>query len=71
MTKFNINFTTSKLLAYIILVIGSVYAFINKDSNVLIATFSAASAVIALKTWTASKERIKNYPNDEKPPGDI
>lgn len=77
--KLLLNFTTSKFLAYLILLIGSAYAFVYKEPSVLIATFSAASAVIALKTYTTSRERIKYYENpnntqsgyDETPPDDV
>lgn len=57
--KFNLsvslNFTTSKFAAYLILAIGSVFAFLYKDAATLLATFSAASAVIMVKTYTTSK----------------
>ncbi len=56
---FIMDFTPSKLLAYIIVVIGSVYSFIFKDSSVLISTFAASSAVIAMKTYTESRSRDK------------
>lgn len=57
--NFYVNITTSKLLAYAIFIVGSAYSFIFKDSNVLIATFAAASAVMAAKSYTASRERIR------------
>jgi hypothetical protein len=57
MNKFGIQIymTTSKLAAYIILVIGSVFAFWFHDGGVLLATFSAVSAILMLKTYTTSK----------------
>jgi len=54
----NLYFTTSKVAAYIILAIGSVYSFLNHDGGVLLATFSAVSAILMLKTYTVGKERI-------------
>lgn len=69
--KFILNFTVSKLLAYLILLIGTLYSFLFKDPDILIATFSAASAIITLKTYTSSRERIKqneyNQTNFEEP----
>lgn len=50
-----LNFTTSKLLAYLVLIIGSVFAFVFQDGNVLLGSFAAASAVIATKTYTSSR----------------
>lgn len=55
MIKINMYMTTSKVLAFLILVIGSVYGFYFHDSSVLIATFAASSGVQALKTYTTSK----------------
>lgn len=61
---FALNFTTSKFMAYAIFVVGSTYAFLFKDANVLMATFAAASAVLATKTYTTSKERQKQMEFD-------
>lgn len=58
MIKFYLNITTSKFLAYLIFIVGSIYGFYFNDSNVLIATFAASSAVTAVKSYTASRERI-------------
>ena len=55
MVKINLYLTTSKFFAYLILVIGSVFSFVFKDGSVLISTFAAASAVIAVKTYTTSQ----------------
>lgn len=68
--SFYLNITTSKFLAYLIFFVGSTYAFIFKDSNVLIATFAASSAVMAAKSYTASKERIKRYADPYEPDGE-
>ncbi len=51
----NLNFTTSKLAAYLILLIGTVYSFYVKDGTTLLATFSAASAILMTKSYTQSK----------------
>lgn len=55
MSKFNINvniyFTTSKIAAYLILIIGSIFSFINSDPTVILGTFAATSSVLMLKTY--------------------
>ena len=58
--RINIEWTLSKIMAFIVLIIGSIYAFYYQDSGVLIATFSACSAIIAVKTYTSSKEKQKH-----------
>ncbi len=55
MVKINLFFTTSKFAAYLILGIGTVFAFVFHDSGTLLATFSATSAILMLKTFTNSK----------------
>lgn len=63
MIKIQLFFTTSKTAAYIILLIGTIFSFIFKDSNTLIATFSAVSAILMMKTFQQSqivKEELKN-----------
>lgn len=69
--KININLylTTSKLAAYIILIIGSVFAFMFKDGATLLATFSAVSAILMLKTYTQSRttqKQIEYTKNDNE-----
>ena len=64
MIKVNINITLSKILAYLVLMIGTIYSYMFNDTTVLIATFSAASAIIALKTYTESRERQKQIEFD-------
>jgi len=59
MVKVSIDLTLSKLLAYLVLIIGSIYSFVFNDATVLISTFGAASAIIAVKTYTSSVERQK------------
>ena len=55
MVKINLYFTTSKFFAYLMLAIGTVYSFLFKDATVLMSTFAAASAIIAVKTYTTSQ----------------
>jgi hypothetical protein len=51
----NIYLSTSKLAAYLILFIGTVYSFWVKDGTTLLATFSAVSAILMTKSYTQSK----------------
>lgn len=51
----NLNFTTSKMAAYLILAIGTAYSFWVKDGTTLLATFSAVSAILMTKSYTQSK----------------
>ena len=53
--RFNLSFTTSKMAAYLILFIGSVYSFWVKDGTTLLATFSAVSAILMTKSYVQSK----------------
>lgn len=61
----NINLTTSKLAAYIILIIGATFSFIYVDGSVLLATFSATSAILMLKTYVVGRttNKRRNYDN--------
>ncbi len=67
MIKVDINITLSKILAFIVLIIGTIYAFITKDSYVLISTFGSASAIIMTKTFTQSREKQKQIENEDGP----
>jgi len=67
MIEVNINITLSKILAFTILMIGSMYAFMTNDSYVLISTFGSASAIITVKTFTESRERQKKIEHPEPP----
>lgn len=51
----NMHLTTSKVVAFLILIIGSVFSYMYQDGGTLIATFSAVSAVLMLKTYTQSR----------------
>ena len=63
--KIALYFTTSKFAAYLILVIGSTYSFVFKDSSALIATFTAVSGLLIVKTYTTSKTEQENNKNKE------
>ncbi len=56
----SINLTTSKFASYLILIIGSIFSFVFQDSGTLLATFSAVSAILMMKTYTTSKTEQVN-----------
>ncbi len=62
--EININITLSKILAFLVLIIGSVYSYMYQDASALIATFSAATTIIGLKTYMESKEKQKIIENN-------
>lgn len=62
--KIALYLTTSKFAAYLILIIGSTYGFVYKDSNVLLATFSAVSAILIMKTYVTGKTEQHRQRND-------
>lgn len=68
MIKISLLFTTSKLAAYIILIIGSLYGFLFNDSNALIATFSAVSAILMMKTYQQSQITKEEIATKNKEP---
>lgn len=55
----NVYLTTSKFAAYVILAIGTTYSFVFHDSAVLLATFSAVSAILMMKTYTTMRTDMK------------
>jgi hypothetical protein len=65
--KVVLYFTTSKFAAYLILAIGTTYSFMFQDAATLLATFSAVSAILMLKTWTQSRTDQKNIENSNTP----
>jgi hypothetical protein len=69
MITVNINITLSKIMAFLVLFIGSFYAFWFKDATVMISTFAAASSIIAVKTFVAGKTKQKEiqYPSQDGP----
>lgn len=69
MIKVNINITLSKIMAYLVLIVGTIFAYIFQDMTTLISTFAAATTLLGIKTYTASRERIKQmeYENGDGP----
>lgn len=59
----NVYLTTSKLAAYVILVIGTIFAFLYQDAGTLLATFSAVSAILMMKTFVTGRPH-NNYHNN-------
>lgn len=55
--SFNIYITTSKLAAYLILIIGTIFAFVYNNSEVIIFTFSLSAGLLGLKTWSEGLTR--------------
>lgn len=43
------NLTHTKVIAYLILVIGGIYAFIYKSADVLMASFTASTVAMSVK----------------------
>jgi hypothetical protein len=52
---FNLVFTLSKLAAYLILIIGSMFAFYFHDATVLISSFGISGGLLGLKNWSDSQ----------------
>jgi len=69
--KVQIILTSSKILAFTVLIIGSVYAFIFHDTTALLSSMAASSSIIALKTFTASTERKKKMETNYNEENDI
>lgn len=54
----SIYLTTSKILGYVIFVVGSVFAFVYKEPDIFIFSSSIAAGLLGLKTWqSAALER--------------
>ena len=53
MVKVDVLLTASKILAYIILTIGTIYSFIFHDASILITAFSCSAGLMGVKTFTA------------------
>jgi hypothetical protein len=64
MIKFNINITSSKLLAYIIIIISFIYSIITKDSTVLVTSIIAAGGLHGVKTYTEKRGIIDQKNNN-------
>ena len=52
--------TFSKLMAFLVLVVGSIFSFITKDSTVLLTTISTVVVMLGFKQY---QDRIKNKDN--------
>jgi len=71
MIKVNIEISLSKILAYIILILGSIYSFYTKESEVMIFAFSLSAGLMGLKSWDAgvtTRKQIESNtckPNEE------
>lgn len=58
---FSLYFTASKVLGYVIFIVGSIFAFINKDPNIFIFSSSIAAGLLGLKTWQSSALEKKRF----------
>jgi len=65
MIEVDIKITLSKILAFLVLIIGSVYSFIFNDPAVMMSSFAASSSIIAVKTYTASRTKQKKIEHPE------
>ena len=61
--KVSIYITFSKAMALIILLLGVIYAFINKDSEVFIFTISLSAGLSGLKSYSDGLTRRKEIDN--------
>lgn len=59
-----VNLTTSKIAAFLILILGSIYSFQNNDAATLLATFSATSAILIMKTYQVRRS-YQSYNNTQ------
>lgn len=50
--KFSIEWTLSKILGYLIFIVGSIFAFYFHDSTVLISMTGIGAGLLGLKQWT-------------------
>ncbi len=53
----NLNFTTSKFLAYLIFFVGSALAFYLKDSSIFINSVTASALLSGVKTVSETVKR--------------
>lgn len=58
---FNLNFTASKLYAYILPFVGCAVAISLKDSNAFIVSATVSGAVFGIKIWD---KKGKNEPKE-------
>lgn len=66
--KVKIYLTFTKIMAIVILVLGTIFAFINHNPEVMIFTLSLSGGLSGLKSWsdglTRRREIDKNIPRD-------
>jgi len=59
--KYDIVLTSSKILAYLITILGTIVSIWLKEGGVMVATVSAAGIIIAVKTgsvmWNKGKQK--------------
>lgn len=55
----NLSFTTSKLLAYMIFIMGSIVSIYLQSQEVFVTSITMAAALMAVKTGAQTYERIK------------
>lgn len=63
MNKINVNITItfSKLMALLILGVGSTFSFITKDSAVLMTTISTVMVILGFKQYQDRIKEIKTH----------
>ena len=64
MLKFNIYITFSKLMAIIVLIIGSIFSFYFHEPDVMIFTLSLSGGLTGLKSWSEGLTRRKELQKD-------
>lgn len=68
MIKHSYNFTLSKVLGFLIFLVGTFYAFFFKESEVMIFSFSLSAGLMGLKTWSeglTQRKQIDKNKTDE------
>ncbi len=58
--KFEITVTASKMLAFLVVIVGAIYTFITKEANVLITSFSVGCLLMGVKTGANALVDVKN-----------
>lgn len=56
--KFNLNFTTSKLLAYIVVVLSAVLGFLLTSTEIVIVGFTIGAALSGVKSILNNKRDL-------------
>jgi hypothetical protein len=63
--QIEITLTTSKIGAFIILLICTIYSFLTKDAEVLIVGMGLCAGLLGLKSWNQTRERIRNVSEND------